>query len=103
MGKTRHILAVTLVATALCADRAAARACAPGGPSSRGEDGVMSMAGRLVSRLSSNFRRVVSAIRLRPSRSAQVARSIVMSAPIIAVIVPQQFTPFQFRLPPPIT
>ena len=102
MGKARQILAVTLVATALCADRAASSQVRAGMPAtSRPGDGMMSMAGRLVTRLSSNFRRVVPALRLRPSRTSQVARVIVTPAPDVASVAPQQFNPFEFRLPPP--
>jgi hypothetical protein len=106
MGKARHILAVTLVATALCADRAAAAgACATAAAtgSRTGNGRVTSMAGRFVIRLSNNFRRAVPTIALRPGRSLQAARSIEIAAPVRVVIAPQQFDPFQFRLPPPVS
>jgi hypothetical protein len=100
MTKARKILAVTLVATALCADRAATRACAVP-QDARAHDG-RSMAGRLVSRLSSNFRRVLpAAVQLRPSRSSQVARTIEIPTPQVVSLTPPPLNPFQFRLPPP--
>jgi len=90
---------VTLVATALCADRAVSAAA----PSSlRPESTVMSMAGRLVRRLSSNFRRVVPSLQLLQSlRISAVVSQILAIAPDHAFVPPLRLSPFNFRLPPP--
>jgi hypothetical protein len=100
MGRTRHILAVTLVATALCADRAVAATAAPEA-ASRPTSGMMEMAGRLVSRLSSNFQRVVATVRIYEPRSQQNAPSFDRAIPESAPIVQLPISPNQFRLPPP--
>ncbi|CAN5539226.1 hypothetical protein BH09PLA1_BH09PLA1_20240 [soil metagenome] len=99
MVRTRQILAITLVATALCADRAVASVA----PSElRTEARVTSLAGRFVSRLSSKFRRVVPAMRLCERVRGE---STVPTAPreslVRAFVPPQPTSPFQFRLPPP--
>jgi hypothetical protein len=100
MGKTRHLVAITLVATALCADRAVA-SVAP--TELRTEARVSSLAGRFVSRLSSKFRRVVPALRLcERSRGETVAPIAVCPAPVVAFIAQRRIGPFQFRLPPPV-
>jgi hypothetical protein len=97
MSKTRQILAVMAVTTALCADHVASAA-----PVSRGP--VTEMAGRLVTRLTQSFRRVIpSAVRspVRQQRlAAPMSQRFVASAS--ALPVRQQLDPFQFRLPPPI-
>lgn len=96
MSRTRQILAVVAVTTALCADHVASAAPAQRGP-------VAEMAGRLVTRLTQTFRRVVpSAVRSpvrQPRLAAQTSPLAVASAP--ASPVRQPFSPFQFRLPPP--
>lgn len=101
MGRTRHILAVTLVATALCADRAVAATAAAPEAAARPTSGMMEMAGRLVSRLSSNFRRVVATVRIYEPRSQQAAPSFERAIPESAPIVQLPISPNQFRLPPP--
>ena len=61
MKNARHLLAVTLVATAICADRSL--------PAVRVELANSHFAGRLIERLSVNFRRVVPAGQLyKPQR-----------------------------------
>ena len=100
MGRTRHILAVTLVATALCADRAVAAAVTPEAPV-RPQTSMMEMAGRFVSRLSSNFRRAVATVRIYEPRSQQGAASFDRPIPESAPIVQIPISPNQFRLPPP--
>ena len=99
MNRTRQIVAITLVATALCADRAVA-SVAP--TVVRHEARVTSLAERLVSRLSSNFRRVVPAMRLCERARGESITSIAQwPAPVLAFIARQPISPFQFRLPPP--
>src|SRR5215218_180313 len=99
MNRTRQIVAITLVATALCADRAVA-SVAPA--QLRTEARVTSLAGRFASRLSSNFRRVVPAMRLCERARGDSTTSVVQRpAPVLAVIAQQPISPFQFRLPPP--
>ena len=96
MSKARQIFAVMAVTTALCADHVASAAPAQRSP-------VAEMAGRLVTRLTQTFRRVVpSAVRspVRQQRlAAQTSPLAVASAQ--ASPVRQPFSPFQFRLPPP--
>ena len=99
MRRTQHILAITLVATALCADRAVA-SVAP--THVRTEARVTSLAERFVKRLSSNFQRIVPAMRLcERSRSESVASITNRPAPTLEFIARQPISPFQFRLPPP--
>jgi hypothetical protein len=95
MKHARHVIAMTLVATAICADRSL--------PAARIEPVTSHFAGRLIERLSVNFRRVVPAVRLYQhqrfgfaSPELAVARPQVRGAgPIVSL------SPFQFRLPPP--
>jgi hypothetical protein len=101
MVRTRQILAVTLVATALAADRAiASTANAPVSP--QGEASVMSVAGRIVSRLTSSFRRVVPAARVWESRQVeQIADTVPHACSQNLFVSHTPLSPFQFRLPPP--
>jgi hypothetical protein len=100
MNRTRQIVAITLVATALCADRAVATVAPEA--SVRIDARVTSLAERFVRRLSSNFQRVVPAMRLcERSRGEAAASQTNRPAPIVASISPQRTNPFQFRLPPP--
>src|SRR3954452_24382182 len=99
--KTRTIVAVTLLAAALCADRTVASAAessrveAAGGPVARG----------FAQRLTVSLRRVVPAVRLHQSRqegfAAVVWRGEFEGAQVL-VSRGTQGTPFQFRLPPPV-
>ena len=99
MNRTRQIVAITLVATALCADRAVA-SVAP--TAQRTEARVTSLAERFARKLSTNFRRVVPAMRLcERSRGEAVASNSNRPAPMLAFIAQQPISPFQFRLPPP--
>ncbi len=97
MKRTRHVLAIALVATALCADRAVAAA-----PALRPQAG--SVAGRLVSRLSTSFRRVVPSVRVYETRRDGFAPASVSSIPMdfdSAGFRPRLLSPLQLRLPPP--
>jgi hypothetical protein len=99
MNRTRQIVAITLVATALCADRAVATV-AP--EAVRIDARATSLAERFARKLSTNFRRVVPAMRLcERSQADSVASTANRAAPVVAFIAPQPTNPFQFRLPPP--
>jgi hypothetical protein len=98
MSKARHILAVVAVATALCADQAVAAAPAPA-------PHVAEMAGRLVDRLSQPFRRTLPSA-LKPINRYSPARivAVTLCRPMSAISAARpEFSPFQFRLPPPTT
>src|SRR5450432_2043821 len=96
MRRTRQVIVVALVATALCAGRVAM--AAPSQPP------VVQMAGRFIDHLSNRFRRVVPSARLyRPVR-----QDVRLVAPVTAVLTSQvlppavAYSPFNFRLPPPL-
>lgn len=99
MRRTRQVLAVMVIATALCADRGIAS------PSGRPvvESTAASFAGRLMNRLSRGF---------GGSASVLLPQTVVRSERIVAQIrrlpasqgddLPHPpISPFQFRLPPP--
>jgi len=97
---TRTIVAVTLLATALCADRAVVASSAS--EASRVEAGPVSRG--FAQRLTVSLRRVVAAVKLHPSRQEGVAASVPDVGVQRAQVVSghgDQGTPFQFRLPPP--
>jgi hypothetical protein len=104
MNRTRHVLAIALVATALCADRTIA--AAPGLGERPQNGGGSSVAGRLVSRLSVSFRRVVSVTRVYEARQE---RDISAEAGTPAQLLPNptvalfsvRISPHLLRLPPP--
>ena len=97
MRKARYLLVATLLVSAVCADRAAAAA-----PALRPEAGQT--AERFVTRLSASFSRVVSAVRIVVERWQGGVFAADQSLPIswVTPAHPQQVSPFQFRLPPPI-
>jgi hypothetical protein len=97
MSKARHILAVVAVATALCADQAIAAAPAP-------RPHVAEMAARLVERLSQPFRRIVPSAVRPMNRSRAASGSAAILPRLLPAVLPRhrEFSPFQFRLPPPI-
>jgi hypothetical protein len=97
---TRTIVAVTLLATALCADRAVVASSAS--EASRVDAGPITRG--FAQRLTVSLRRVVSPVKLHPSRQEGAAACV----PVVRVQRAQvlaghgsQGTPFQFRLPPP--
>lgn len=97
MSKARHILAVVAVATALCADQAVAAAPLP-------KPQMAEMAARLVERLSHPFRQTVPSV-VRPLNRTRAALIEPAAAPMPVVVESIrncEFSPFQFRLPPPI-
>ena len=97
MRRARYLLVATLLVTAVCADRAAAAA-----PELRPQTGQT--AERFVTRLSASFSRVVSAVRIVVERrqGGVFAADRLLPVSWVAPAHPQQVSPFQFRLPPPI-
>ena len=108
MKRTRQVLVLTLVATALCADRVVTAA-----PTLRetlasaSADPLARLATNLGSRFSGTFRRtaVTTGVRLHQERHDQLpvapTARLERDAPAIGVLVLAQGSPFQFRLPPP--
>jgi hypothetical protein len=104
MKRTRQVLVLTLVATALCADRVVTAAPALRAQLSPTADPIARLASHLGGKLSGAFRRVVPAVRLSySSREATSAapRPAVPPALLRPVLHLVQGSPFQFRLPPP--
>jgi hypothetical protein len=95
--RTRQALAVAMLATALCADRAAA-----GLPQLRPQ--VTEMARQFVDRLTRGFRRSVRSMPIAQSRGeGRFARIVAPLVTWVRVIVhPSSAGPFRFRLPPPL-
>jgi hypothetical protein len=104
MRRTRHVLVMTLVATALCADRVATAA-----PQLRAQlqqasaDPIARLANHLATKLSGTFRRVASVARLNPSTRDRLAPQARPENDAVAPVGLHlaQGNPFQFRLPPP--
>jgi hypothetical protein len=94
MKAVQKALAMTLVATALCADRAVAAS-----PAVRPEPAARST---LVGRLKVSFRRCVAVVRLWEARRDQ-ERPAQAAAPVVQLCRFEaiSLSPFQFRLPPP--
>lgn len=89
-------MAVTLVALALCADRAAAAA-----PAARPH--ISQVTRQVVRQVTKRFQRVVPAVKIVQDRQEGVARVMSHDLPADAPagLHDCQGTPFQFRLPPP--
>jgi hypothetical protein len=102
MRRTRHVLVMTLVATALCADRVASAAPRVS-PQVAQSDPIARLANHLATKLSRTLRRVVAAVRLSPSRregmAPQARPQVLVAAPTGVHLA--QGSPFEFRLPPP--
>jgi len=96
MRRSRQVLAVAFLATALCADRAVTAA-----PILRPQPTAGSLAGRLVSRLTVNLRQSIPAARVFETRREGSVPTVRPIAPVITLIAPLALSPFQFRLPPP--
>jgi hypothetical protein len=98
MKRSRQVVAIALVAAALCADRAVAAA-----PAIRPQVG--SVAGRLVSKLSVTFRRVVPAACVYQTRCEQTVSSNVDSKRPISddasACLGMRLSPLLTHLPPP--
>ncbi len=99
MRKTRTLVAVTLLATALCADRRLASAAAESG--ARTEAGPVARG--FAQRLTVSLRRVVPSVKLHQGRQEGLAQVVWLEvAPEQAGVRPNEGVPFQFRLPPPV-
>jgi hypothetical protein len=95
-GKARQLVAITLMATALCADRAVSAA-----PEIRPQ--VATAAGKLVTRLSVSLRRVVPSARVFESRRDGLAASSVKNrwTSNATVRFGTELSPLTLHLPPP--
>jgi hypothetical protein len=97
MRKTHTLVAVTLLATALCADRAMTSAArvspVEAGPVARG----------FAQRLTVSLRRVVPAVKFHQSRQDNFAPVVCEDGAWGPQVIEHgvEGTPFQFRLPPP--
>jgi hypothetical protein len=96
MKNARNLIAVTLMATAICADRSL--------PAARMEPANTHFAGRLIERLSVNLRRVVPAGQFyKPQRFGLPPMGMSTAGPSLMVDwIPARLSPFHFRLPPPV-
>jgi hypothetical protein len=109
MRKTRTIVAVTLLATALCADRAvavaAARATGEAAAPAGGRDRNPAQSGQqtFAQRLTRSLRQVVPSMQLHQTRRDGLAPIDVPGDVRTAQSSGRgvETTPFQFRLPPP--
>ena len=93
MRRTRHVIAVMVVATALCADRAVAAA-----PTAHARTTTSKS---LASRITTSFRQTLPSVRLQPARTLETVAKYPLSVREEASGVRSDFSPFQFRLPPP--
>jgi len=96
-SRSQKVLAVAFLATALCADRAITAA-----PAFEQETTTGTFAGRLVARLTVGLQRVVPYAKVYQSRREETVREHAVVAPAPLAICPPIFSPFQFRLPPPL-
>ena len=99
MRKTRKVLAVALVATALCADRMGALS-----PRQAQEGTLTQVARRVVVRLTVSFRQAVPGVRIHQVRQeGESTPQRIVAEPAEPMVHLVQGSPFQFRLPPPAT
>jgi hypothetical protein len=100
MKSIRRVVAMTLVATALCADRAVIAAPA-GGAQTPATVGITNRT--LVARLTVSLRRCVPGLRMVAVRRDQdrpaIIPSLAAQTPLFEAV---SLSPFQFRLPPPL-
>src|ERR1700683_2711605 len=97
MSNLRRAVAMTLVATALCADRTVAA------PAVARASAEMPPAGRLVARLSDCLRRSVPSLRLVQTRRENDFIPLLTDRPVeLSTSSRVSLSPFQFRLPPPL-
>lgn len=97
MRNAKHLIAVTLMATAMCADRAI-----PTAPTQA--PATANLASRLMERLAVSLRAVVPGARIYQVRrwGLRPANDPPMAPPTMAVnLQSAPLSPFQFRLPPP--
>ena len=95
MRRTKHVIAVMVVATALCADRAVAAAPQVRPQTSGG------IARTFASKITSNLRHAVAQKQFEPARTMETIRPARLLIREEASGVRSNFSPFQFRLPPP--
>jgi hypothetical protein len=96
MKRTPHYLAIALVATALCADRAMAASPVVRRPAE-------SVASRIVAKLTVSLRRVAPSIRLGEFRQGAAASAVVvLIEPQSARLHGARLSPLLLHLPPPI-
>ena len=102
MRRTRQVLAVMLVTTALCADRGAA-ALSVGQARAQTDSTRIVLTGSFLERLSRTLGRTVAVV--LPRRAESVCRDTPIEPAVLTDQLPQParlaVTPFQFRLPPP--
>ena len=100
MNKTRGILVVMAMTTALCADQMAVAAPASGPRAIE----ISEIAQHVVSRLSESFREAVPTALNEPRQQVRNEAPVMVRcvASPVAVVAHQPSSPFQFRLPPPI-
>jgi len=92
--RTKHVIAVMVVATALCADRSVSAAPVLR-PQSQG------FARTFASNLTTSLRRAVASTRVESVRTNESAPKLALPIRETASGVRSEFSPFQFRLPPP--
>src|SRR5437762_11796273 len=92
--RTRHAIAVMVVATALCADRSVA-ATPVARPQAQG------LARTFAAKLTTSLRRAVASTRVDSVRRVESAPVFALPIREAASGVRSDFSPFQFRLPPP--
>ena len=99
MKRTRQVLVMTLVATALCADRVATSSLDVRAQLQSGADPIA----RLATKLSATFRRVVPAVRLHQVRHEGIATLTPVMPAIgpVAQVHAMRGSLFDYRLPPP--
>lgn len=102
MNRTRQILVLTLVATALCADRVTTATADVRAPFAASADPIARLATKLGARLSGSFCRETKAVCLQQTRRDENAVSVTTVPPAEPLALHNAETsPFQFRLPPP--
>ena len=95
MRRSRHIIAIVVLASALAADGTLVTAANVEQPTMAG-----TFAGRLVQRISVGLRRTIRTP-YTPSIDSVRAMADIGQKPLDAMIRPTMVLPFQFRLPPP--
>jgi len=99
MKRSRYIVAVTLVAVTLCAQRGVQAST----PNTRPVT-ISNVARRLAEKFTLNIRQVVIATHIQPLRrqEMELVASVVPQQQTTRSIVHARGTVFQFRLPPPL-
>ncbi len=94
MRRTKHVIAVMVVATALCADRSLSAAPQTVSQSS-------GLARTFATKLTSSLRRTVAPMKMLSARSDEKQRVLPLPIRDAASGVRVEMSPAQFRLPPP--